>query len=115
VLEMATIDGARAVGKADEIGSIEVGKKADLVLIDLDRPHLYPQHSVASVLVYQANGSEVDSVMVDGRFLMRERQLVHHGDEDAFSSRVQAASSRIAERAGLADYPTRVWRSHRGI
>ena len=116
-LEMATIDGARAIGLEHEVGSLEVGKKADLSLIDLRRPHMYPQHSIASVLVYQANGSEVDTVLVDGKVLLRAGQLTDPGarDEAAFCAAVQETSSRIAAEAGLADYPTRAWRSFRAI
>jgi cytosine/adenosine deaminase-related metal-dependent hydrolase len=117
VLEMATIDGARALGLEQEIGSLEVGKKADVILIDLQHPHLYPQHSLPSVLVYQANGSEVDTVIVDGKVLLDAGRLTHPNlaDDVTFCAAVQEASSRIAVAAGLADFPTRPWRSFRAI
>ncbi len=66
VLEMATINGARALGLEHEIGSLEVGKKADLVVIDLDRLHTTPAINPVSTLVYAATGGEVDTVVVDG-------------------------------------------------
>ena len=72
-LEMATINGAKALGWGEEIGSIEVGKKADLILIDTDKPHLYPHHDQISSLAYSVQGSDVDTVMVDGRILMENR------------------------------------------
>lgn len=97
-LEMATIDGARAVGMERDIGSLEVGKKADLVLVDLDRPHLYPRISVPSVLVYQANGSEIHTVVVDGRVLLDGGCLV---DREPDPKQVQAAAERIAREARL--------------
>ena len=72
-LEMATINGAKALGWGEEIGSIEVGKKADLILIDTDKPHLYPHHDQISSLAYSVQGSDVDTVIVDGRILMENR------------------------------------------
>jgi 5-methylthioadenosine/S-adenosylhomocysteine deaminase len=70
-LEMATIQGARCIGLESQIGSLEVGKKADVVLVDFDKPHLYPRHSVVSHLVYAVNSADVHSVLVDGRFLLK--------------------------------------------
>ena len=110
VLAMATIDGARALGMADQIGSVEVGKKADLVLLDFARSHLYPRHSVSSAIVYQANGSEVDTVLVDGRVLVAAGRLAG-ADPDAtamLGERAQRASVRIARHARLSDYPGRL-------
>ena len=66
VLGMATIDGARAVGLDDVIGSLEVGKRADVITVDLSGPHMTPTHSIPSALVYQTLGHEVDTVVVDG-------------------------------------------------
>ncbi len=74
VLDMATIDGARVIGKEKEIGSIEDGKHADLVLVDLREPNMMPVHgkeTVVSDLVYSATGYNVDTTIVDGRVLMR--------------------------------------------
>ena len=72
-LEMATINGAKALGWGDQIGSIEVGKKADLILIDTDKSHLYPHHDQISSLAYSVQGSDVDTVIVDGKILMEDR------------------------------------------
>lgn len=72
-LEMATINGAKALDWGDEIGSIEVGKKADLILIDTDKSHLYPHHDQISSLAYSVQGSDVDTVIVDGKILMENR------------------------------------------
>jgi cytosine/adenosine deaminase-related metal-dependent hydrolase len=117
VLEMATIDGARAVGLADQIGSLETGKKADMVLVDLTHANLVPCHSLASVLVYQANGTEVDTVVVDGRILLEGRRVpaMAPGEEDELLASAQAASERIATQARLADFRDRGWRSVRGV
>jgi len=75
VLKMATINGARALGLEESIGSLEVGKKADLILIDLSKPHLKPLHNIYASIVYSARGSDVDTVIVDGKILMENRQV----------------------------------------
>lgn len=72
-LKMATINGAHALNWSKEIGSIEVGKKADIILIDLDKPHLYPRHNIISSLAYSAAGSDVDTVIIDGKIIMEKR------------------------------------------
>ncbi len=76
VLAMATREGARAIGWGDEIGSIEVGKAADLTLVDVGAPHLMPMYRPASHLVYTAKGSDVRDVMVGGCFVVRDRRLL---------------------------------------
>lgn len=74
-LEMATVNGAKALGWNEEIGSIEVGKKADIVLIDIDKPHLYPHHNIISSLAYSVQASDVDTVLVDGKIIMENREV----------------------------------------
>jgi 5-methylthioadenosine/S-adenosylhomocysteine deaminase len=73
VLEMATIGGAGALGLEHEIGSLEPGKKADCIVIDLNKPHLVPLYDVCSHLVYAARGSDVDSVWINGELLVKDR------------------------------------------
>ena len=75
VLEMATIEGAKALSWENEIGSIEVGKKADLSIISLKRPHLCPVYSEASHLVYAAKASDVETVIINGRIVMENGKL----------------------------------------
>lgn len=70
-LQMATIDGARCLGLSEQTGSLEAGKKADIVLVDFDKPHLTPRHNVVSHLVYAAGAADVESVMVDGNWLLK--------------------------------------------
>jgi cytosine/adenosine deaminase-related metal-dependent hydrolase len=103
VVEMATIDGARAVGMEDRIGSLEVGKRADLIVIDLQEPQLQPMHHIPSALVYQTYGSEVRTTIVDGHVLMEDRVLAFLGDREEASlyREAQAASLGIIERANL--------------
>ncbi len=66
---------------ADQIGSLEVGKKADLVVIDFDRLHTTPNPNPISTLVYAATGGEVDSVMIDGKWIVRGQQLLTMDEE----------------------------------
>ena len=73
-LRIATENGAAAIGRED-LGSIEVGKTADLILIDEDCPSLRPLYNRKASLVYSASGSEVSDVMIDGKWVMRERHL----------------------------------------
>ena len=75
VLEMATLSGARALGRADCLGSIEVGKLADLIAIDISGMHHLPLNNVASSIVYASDGSDVLWSWVGGRLMMRDGQL----------------------------------------
>lgn len=110
VLEMATIDGARAVGLADEIGSIEVGKKADLVLVDYANPFMTPIHDPVSALVYSALGHEVTTVLIDGQLVMRDG-VVRTVDEGDVRRRAQACADALTVRAGVDRFRRRPWRS----
>jgi len=74
VLRAATIDGARALGLGDLIGSLEVGKRADITLVDLEAPHLTPVHDVAALLVFAAGRGDVTDVLVDGEVVVRDRR-----------------------------------------
>jgi len=76
VLEMATLGGARVLGMEGEIGSLAVGKKADVIVVDLERPHLQPVYNVVSQLVYAAGGGDVRDVMIDGKIVMKNRKLL---------------------------------------
>ena len=103
VLEMATIEGAKAVGMEKDLGSIENGKIADIITIDMNKPHLKPCHHIPSVLVYQANGSEVDTTIIDGKVLMTggKLTLISEKEENEVMEKAQIASRRIAEEAGM--------------
>jgi 5-methylthioadenosine/S-adenosylhomocysteine deaminase len=76
VLELATIGGARVLGLADKIGTLEKGKRADVIVIDLQTTRIQPLYSVESAIVYAASGSSVVTTIVDGRILMRRGQLL---------------------------------------
>jgi 5-methylthioadenosine/S-adenosylhomocysteine deaminase len=76
VLEMATSGGATAIGLGDSIGSLEVGKRADLIQVAFDDVHHVPTYDVISHLIYVTDEQDVASVVVDGRVLMREREFL---------------------------------------
>ena len=86
MLRMATIDGARALGLEKEIGSVEVGKRADLILIDLNGLHTVPRPDPISTIVYAAEASDVETVLIDGRIVMRERQLLTLDEHEVIHS-----------------------------
>lgn len=101
VLEMATIEGARALSMEQEIGSLEPGKRADIILVNTRQPHLWPPAHPVQRLARFANGADVDTTIVGGRILMRARRLVDH-NEDAILDRAERAFHLMMERAGLA-------------
>ncbi|MEO7423268.1 MAG: amidohydrolase [Ornithinibacter sp.] len=100
VLRAATIEGARALGISDLIGSLEVGKRADLVLLDLEQPHLTPVHDVAALLVFAAGRADVTDVVVDGEVVVRDRRSTRLDMADLLArARERAAVARDAVRA----------------
>jgi 5-methylthioadenosine/S-adenosylhomocysteine deaminase len=108
VLEMATIGGARAVGLEKEIGSIEVGKKADIAVVDYNNAFMTPIHHPVSAIVYSALGHEVTSVMIDGRFVMRDG-IVVSVDETAVRNQAQMSADALTKRAGTDASKHRPW------
>jgi cytosine/adenosine deaminase-related metal-dependent hydrolase len=100
VLEMATINGARALGLEHEIGSLEVGKKADLVVIDFHRLHTTPSINPVSTLVYAATGGEVDIVVVDGQVVVEQGTLLTMDEEEVMEQARQHAN-QLYRRAGI--------------
>jgi 5-methylthioadenosine/S-adenosylhomocysteine deaminase len=101
-LEMATRGGATCLGLADCIGSIEVGKRADIVLLDFEAPHLSPSGIADPVshLVYSASGADVSTVVVDGCVLMDDRRLTTL-DEREIMAEVERRAVRLAEEANV--------------
>jgi len=94
-LEMATIDGARALGREDDLGSLEAGKRADIVLVDLRKAHTWPVADPVAALVYAAHGGDVDTVIVDGRVLLRGGAFVDV-DEAAILADAERAAGEVA-------------------
>jgi 5-methylthioadenosine/S-adenosylhomocysteine deaminase len=100
VVWMATRAGARTLGLEHEIGSIEVGKRADLIIVDRDRPHLAPGPDPYSTIVYAARGSDVRSTIVDGEVLVDEFAPVRV-DRAEVAIAARAAAHELASRAGI--------------
>ncbi|NHA69270.1 amidohydrolase family protein [Phycicoccus flavus] len=99
VLRAGTVDGARALGLGGEIGSVEPGKRADLVLLDLDRPHLTPVHDVAALLVFAAGRADVTDVLVDGEVVVRDGRSTRVDTADLLArARSRGAIAREAAR-----------------
>lgn len=94
VLKMATINGAKMMGLADEIGTVEVGKKADLILIDIKKPHLYPNNDIITNLVYSANGADVETVIIDGNVVM-ENRIMNGIDEQEIYREIDEIAQRL--------------------
>ena len=94
VLKMATIWGARVLGLEQEIGTLEVGKKADVIVVDLRSPHLAPLYNPLSSLVYSASGGDVKDVIIDGKILMKDRKMTQLDGEEIMG-RVREISERI--------------------
>lgn len=96
IFRMATINGAKALGMGQAIGSIEVGKKADLAILDLRTPSMTPRNDLLAGLCYSANGSEVDTVIIDGQITMEGRKVLTLDE-----GRIYKEISRICQRLGL--------------
>lgn len=99
-LSLATIDGARALGLADRIGSIEVGKRADLVVVDTDGLHTGPDGTPAGKLVYACTLADVHDVIIDGRLVVRDHELLGV-DLGALRASARSEANRTRTRAGV--------------
>ncbi len=97
VLEMATINGARLLHMDNQIGSLEIGKQADVITVNTRCPHNTPMHDPVATLVYSANGADVRNVMVSGRVLLREGRVTGL-DERSLVERAQVCAERLGER-----------------
>ena len=111
VLEMCTIGGARALGLEDQIGSLETGKLADIVTMDLRRPHLCPPNMPLHRLVCFANGNDVTNVMVGGEMVLEQRRSTRVEEADVLSDAVRQTGVMIDRIGGAADLelPSDFW------
>jgi 5-methylthioadenosine/S-adenosylhomocysteine deaminase len=96
----STMGSADVLGWSDRVGSLEPGKLADLILVDLDQPHLAPLHDPVSVLVYNASGRDVTHVMVGGRFLVDDRRL-RTADARELVANAQEVANHVWRQGGL--------------
>ena len=97
-LQMATCDGATAMGLESEIGTIEPGKKADLSVVRLDRLHATPASDVVSALVYSAEADDVDAVIIDGEVVMRDRKLLTINEAETIAT-ANVEAEKLMKRA----------------
>ncbi len=105
-IEMATIFGAKALGMEKEIGSLEVGKKADLIIIDMGGVDWYPPYDPIQNLVYSSAGNSVQTVIIDGKIVMENRQI-STVDEDKVLAKIRGLSRGLLERSGVSSINTR--------
>jgi cytosine/adenosine deaminase-related metal-dependent hydrolase len=99
-IEMATINGAKALGMADAIGSLEPGKRADIIILNMWSPEWIPNYSEVQNLVYSADGRSVETVYVNGRLIMDDRKVLTV-DENEVIARCMALSEKLLERTGV--------------
>jgi 5-methylthioadenosine/S-adenosylhomocysteine deaminase len=97
ILRIATIEGAKAIGMENQIGSLEVGKKADIVIVDIHKPHTTPFLDPVSTLIYSSSGQDVDTVLVDGEILVEGGKLTKIDESDVLI-RAQEASERLIKQ-----------------
>lgn len=115
VFEMTTIDSAAALGLDDVLGSLEVGKKADIVLVDMKKPHLYPPNMPVTRLAHFANAGDVDTVIVDGKMLLSQRKAMAVDEEEVLEAAAKELTLAL-ERTGLQGLtaePEDFWRVNR--
>ena len=113
VLEMVTIDAARALGLEHEIGSLEPGKKADIILVDLFKPHMMPLNMPVYRVTCFANGGDVTTTIVNGKVLMHDGKVLTV-DEAQVMELAQVATDKMVERTGLQhllESPATLWRA----
>jgi 5-methylthioadenosine/S-adenosylhomocysteine deaminase len=99
VLRMATCNGAKVLGLERLVGTLEAGKKADICIIDMNKPHLTPLYEEYSHLVYTVGGADVDTVLINGRVVMKDRRLLTI-DEDEAMRRVRGIAIRVRKSLG---------------
>lgn len=99
VLAMATREGARVLGLQQEVGVLQAGYKADLILIDMDKPHLYPLHNPLAHVAYAASAADVDTVVIDGKVVMEGRKFLP-GDEEEICAKAAESARRLLQAAG---------------
>lgn len=99
-LEMATINGAKAMGLQNELGSIEIGKKADIIIVDLKNYHAVPIHSPTSAAVWATTGSDVKTVIVDGKLIMENRRVLTLNEEKILEE-AQERARKVLQKANI--------------
>jgi len=99
-LQMATVNGARILGLENKVGALAPGLKGDIIVIDLDQPHLTPIYDPYSHLVYAATGADVQTVLVHGRILVQDRRLLSFDLEETLARARELAGGLLAKKVG---------------
>jgi len=94
-----TVNGARALNREHDLGTLEVGKKADIVLLDTSGPHMHPFNNILSNIIYSAGAGDVQTVLVDGRILMEDRCIVAFDEAEVIRQADRCVARRRAEVA----------------
>jgi len=100
IVRMATCEGAKALGMENICGSLKAGMKADIIIINLNKPHLTPLYNVYSHIVYAVNGADVDTVLIDGKVVMKNRQLLTLHEDDIIA-KVEETATRIRKQFAI--------------
>ena len=98
LLQMATQGGANAIGHGDILGSVEVGKKADVILLNIDQPHITPTQNLVNTIVDAANGHDVTDSVINGKIVMKNREILTM-DEEKIRREAQIHMEEIVKRA----------------
>ena len=85
-IEMATINGAKSMKKDDVLGSIEIGKKADIITVDCNNFRIAPNIKPVSAIVYSAQGTDVDNVVIDGKFIVKDREILTMNEQEVIDN-----------------------------
>lgn len=101
ILRMATLQGAKVLGLDKKIGTIEIGKKADLIIVDIEKPHLYPHNDICALLAYSATGADVDTTIINGKIVMRHRRLVTINEKEVLQKAKESASSITGQTVNI--------------
>jgi 5-methylthioadenosine/S-adenosylhomocysteine deaminase len=110
-VEMITINGARSMLWDDELGSLEVGKKADVSILNTQRPEWQPIYNPIANLVYCAHGGCADTVLVDGKVIMRDGKVLTLNETDLYEE-VRDRAASLVKRAGLEVAAASIWPMH---
>ena len=108
-LEMATVNGSKIVGMENQLGTLEIGKKADIILVNLKKPHIMPIHNITENIVYCANAGDVDTVIINGKIIMENRE-VKTVNENHIIEKVEKVMQNLDEKAKERAKPiTQMW------
>jgi 5-methylthioadenosine/S-adenosylhomocysteine deaminase len=103
ILKMGTINGAQALGIAEETGSLELNKKADIIIVDIKKPNTWPPHDPYSLLVYSANSENVSTVIINGKVVMKEKKLLTIDVNDVLK-KAKKATLQLMKKTNLNQY-----------